>query len=322
MSHGYTVISIHEIIYHGAVTRLVRLRNPWGEQEWNGEWSRFSQKWNEAVKVELKHSTLKAGEFYMDFADFLKEFEATYICQFVHHFKRTQTYIPARSKKLQIFEFSIPENQAYNTINFVVYQTFDRFVKGRSLLPKENKYNYQRVNFILARVETDPQLKKHYPLRHIHATSGADYQKIVRLKKNLTPGVYYLFLEVKQNETLDNKVTLCSYSSINVDLYDEEYPEGALTSMLRQRAQFQSPRTLFGNPELRESFYCLQINASEGGDYGFFYAKNETKGYSFKLTLNFPSFTNVNLIHEEALTGQINPLGYKGDEPIEINLQP
>jgi hypothetical protein len=57
----------------------------------------------------------------------------------------------------------------------VVYQTYERLVRGRQNLPKEARYNYQRVNFILARVETDPQLKKHYPLKLIHASSGADY---------------------------------------------------------------------------------------------------------------------------------------------------
>lgn len=39
--HAYSVISYHE----GAGYSLVKLRNPWGQGEWNGDWSDKSDKW-------------------------------------------------------------------------------------------------------------------------------------------------------------------------------------------------------------------------------------------------------------------------------------
>ena len=37
--HAYSLLSIHEIVYEGKDTKLLRLRNPWGTGEWQGKWS-------------------------------------------------------------------------------------------------------------------------------------------------------------------------------------------------------------------------------------------------------------------------------------------
>lgn len=44
-SHEYSLLSAHEVYVNGETLRLVRLRNPWGEKEWNGDWSDHSPLW-------------------------------------------------------------------------------------------------------------------------------------------------------------------------------------------------------------------------------------------------------------------------------------
>ena len=44
--HAYSVISVME---HGA-TRLLKIRNPWGQFEWDGAWSDKSPLWTEEMK--------------------------------------------------------------------------------------------------------------------------------------------------------------------------------------------------------------------------------------------------------------------------------
>lgn len=48
--HAYSLISIHEVKSEGQTVRLLRLRNPWGSGEWQGDWSDKSQLWTPTLK--------------------------------------------------------------------------------------------------------------------------------------------------------------------------------------------------------------------------------------------------------------------------------
>ena len=37
--HAYSVTGVNEIQLRGKQVRLLRIRNPWGQKEWNGDWS-------------------------------------------------------------------------------------------------------------------------------------------------------------------------------------------------------------------------------------------------------------------------------------------
>jgi len=58
--------------------RLLRLRDPLGSFEWNGDWSEYSNKWtNELREVLRSHEK----EFYMSFKDFVQHFETLDVCR-------------------------------------------------------------------------------------------------------------------------------------------------------------------------------------------------------------------------------------------------
>ncbi|KIW06159.1 uncharacterized protein PV09_03321 [Verruconis gallopava] len=52
--------------------RLLKLRNPWGRQEWNGKWSDGSKEWTPDVMKELQHTFGDDGIFWISYPDFLK----------------------------------------------------------------------------------------------------------------------------------------------------------------------------------------------------------------------------------------------------------
>ncbi|XP_053290294.1 calpain-3 isoform X2 [Pleuronectes platessa] len=84
--HAYSVTAVEECKssqHKDAKVRLVRLRNPWGQVEWNGPWSDNSKEWATLSKTEkekLQHQSAEDGEFWMSFEDFKKNYTKIEIC--------------------------------------------------------------------------------------------------------------------------------------------------------------------------------------------------------------------------------------------------
>ncbi|KAJ8405840.1 hypothetical protein AAFF_G00312770 [Aldrovandia affinis] len=80
--HAYSITGVDEVVYKGKPTKLVRIRNPWGEVEWTGPWSDNSREWGSvdpAIRARL-HNRSEDGEFWMSFSDFLREFSRLELC--------------------------------------------------------------------------------------------------------------------------------------------------------------------------------------------------------------------------------------------------
>ncbi|KAF7653201.1 hypothetical protein LDENG_00086100 [Lucifuga dentata] len=84
--HAYSVTAVEECKpseHKDTKACLVRLRNPWGQVEWNGPWSDNSKEWatlSKAEKEKLQHQSAEDGEFWMSFEDFKKNYTKIEIC--------------------------------------------------------------------------------------------------------------------------------------------------------------------------------------------------------------------------------------------------
>jgi Calpain family cysteine protease len=91
--HAYTVLDAREIVVppreekkkkknkkddedknktKDGKVRLLKLHNPWGNQEWNGPWSDGSKEWTPDIMKELNHTMGDDGTFFISYQDFLK----------------------------------------------------------------------------------------------------------------------------------------------------------------------------------------------------------------------------------------------------------
>ncbi|KAF6717920.1 Calpain-1 catalytic subunit [Oryzias melastigma] len=80
--HAYTVTGVRQMNSRGETVQLVRLWNPWGKREWNGDWSDESPLWKTVSTKEREKclSIRDDGEFWMTLKDFCRNYSDLDIC--------------------------------------------------------------------------------------------------------------------------------------------------------------------------------------------------------------------------------------------------
>ncbi|XP_023614396.1 calpain-13 [Myotis lucifugus] len=80
--HAYTVTGAEQIQYRGRWEDLLRLWNPWGQDEWQGRWSDGSPEWQETrdPRKSQLYENKDDGEFWMSRQDFQENFSCLFIC--------------------------------------------------------------------------------------------------------------------------------------------------------------------------------------------------------------------------------------------------
>lgn len=85
--HAYAVLTMVEESDSRGTHQLIQLRNPWGQTEWNGDWSDDDVvRWTRRMKAKLRYDP-KAKEdsndgiFFMSFRDFCAHYENIYVCR-------------------------------------------------------------------------------------------------------------------------------------------------------------------------------------------------------------------------------------------------
>ncbi|XP_006920519.1 calpain-3 isoform X3 [Pteropus alecto] len=104
--HAYSVTGLEETLFKNEKVKLVRLRNPWGQVEWNGSWSDGWKDWSfvdKDEKARLQHQVTEDGEFWMSYDDFIYHFTKLEICNL--------TADALESDKLQTWTVSVNEGR-------------------------------------------------------------------------------------------------------------------------------------------------------------------------------------------------------------------
>lgn len=93
--HAYAVTDVRRVrLGHGLLAffrsdklTMIRMRNPWGEREWNGPWSDSSEEWKKVSKSEREKIGVTVqddGEFWMTFDDFISNFTDLILCRLIN----------------------------------------------------------------------------------------------------------------------------------------------------------------------------------------------------------------------------------------------
>jgi len=183
--HAYTIMNLYEVNYEGKKLRLVKLRNPWGEKEFNGDWSDKSSKWTDELKKQVDFEGVKDdGIFYMSYDDFIEYYSLIEILKFKKGYNIIASHKIKKSEahKCHILKFEIKENEKNIFIN--LYQKNPRIIR------KDGSYFPDPVKcfIILAKINEDGTYN--------YVKSISDTKAHIALEANLEKGKYLIFCDV------------------------------------------------------------------------------------------------------------------------------
>jgi len=81
--HSYAIIGAKVVKDNeGTSCNILKLRNPYGDTEWNGAWSDTSKKWTSKSRQECDVEIKEDGIFWMSFDDLVYNYNQFYICEY------------------------------------------------------------------------------------------------------------------------------------------------------------------------------------------------------------------------------------------------
>ena len=168
---------------------MLKIRNPWGEREWNGRASesdmQFWKKMNPFDADRLGHTFENDGTFFMLWEDFVQYFSMVDICRIndnAHYFSHQTEYYDDQAK---MFELETSGGDLVLTFS-------QRNIRGLDW--REKKKGYANATMVIAK-----QVGQGLNVDYQYIDSGMDhtFSDYSIVLKNLEKGKYMIFSSMK-----------------------------------------------------------------------------------------------------------------------------
>ena len=198
-SHAYSVLSAHNVQSHGRQIQLVKLRNPWGGTEWQGDWGDNSHLWTPELKAQLHFQNIDDGIFFMDFNDFKKYFTDFQACYYYENYKYSCIKHRVAYNQPAYFEMKVTTpGDYYITVN----------QESKRKYPSESGYKYSIVQLVIGKQANNGGYE--------YYGSASKAWKEMWTKTTLTPGTYVVYVAIDWYQKNSRMFTLTSYGQNEV----------------------------------------------------------------------------------------------------------
>ena len=282
--HAYSLLRAKEVIDHGVKTRIVELRNPWGEGEWSGDWSDASDKWTNKLKEECQFSTAEDGKFWMNLSDFITFYEIANICKIHPKFLNVEINLNKTNTLSHLVSSLYVEEDTLCYIQ--IHQKYRRFVLGDGTFPRQVIFNLMLVD------------EKFNFLESVWSE-----ENIECIETKLKKGQYYLISDINYRFLPDHRkhgYALTCYSEKKVRLeISKDYPDGdvilkkALISYAKTKLKPVIPAEL--KTQKREDAKCFKKTINNPFPGHIYVFENLTQDLTFDAELRMKDCQNAGI---------------------------
>jgi hypothetical protein len=292
-NHAYSLLAAYEIVNdrgnkralrqgepsNPSNERIVKMRNPWGEKEWKGDWADGSGKWTPQLRNELKAKTEEDGIFFMPFADFLKYYYDYQICYYHDDYQYSPLKIKSGPSKPTVLEFQINRGGEYffsiNQINKRMFREVDR-------------YTYSPLSLIVVAID------QYNNSKYIGGVSKSD--KEMWFKGRCEPGRYIAYITTPWKRNV-NEFGFAAYGPEFLQLRplsESEMPKGFLEKCMIQKAS--KDRVGFNN-YAAQGEPKISYKFENGTDnFGYFFFDNQSESTNLTATIEFTEMQDTEVL--------------------------
>jgi len=205
-NHAYALLSVHEVSGY----RIIKLRNPFGELEWKGDFSDDSPLWTDEIKAIVGYTRSNDGVFCMTVQDFRKYFDLYSIARYEEGWKYGYREVESDPRHAEYFKFKITKP---TKIYFRIHQTDTKLTKLK----------YSPAELTVAKIEADgtyspllddPKNLDEGLFSDKRRSAFPTNKKVLAFK----PGEYILRTKVSWRNGKRQAFTLSTYSDRKVEL--------------------------------------------------------------------------------------------------------
>ena len=203
--HAYTVLGVLEIDGGKGPEKVIKLRNPWGNFEFSGDWSDYSSKWTEELKKKYEFNKKNDGVFYMSYDDFIKYFITIGFAK-IHPDYVTNNIKIKKEQNIKCQLIKVKCNNASNNVKSI-HSFLQLYQKNPRIILKNGKYQNTALSYIIL-VDSDFN----------YLISSSSNKMHIGIEYNLEPNKdYYLFTDLNyrydpSNKGINHGYRITSYS--------------------------------------------------------------------------------------------------------------
>jgi calpain-15 len=287
--HAYSVITTAEVPTRRRTEYLLRIRNPWGNTEWRGDWSDQSPLWTPELRQELGWENANDGSFWMRLEDFQEWFDSVTICRVRDDFKYSAVLVNQPMNSFKVFEVSL---DAAATVVLSV------------TLPDQRHSGYSS-EYPVVRITTCMINEQDANLNEFLGGKADACRRDVWMEFDAPrAGKLLVFAEVDWVSDFTNEFGFSVYSACEASINDvtENYPD-ALSfiyspSYAKSHAERKELRTNVFLYEGERTGVNMEGRYSEGFLYHFL--ENKTKNLRATISVQFPQFDNLELMYPDS----------------------